>query len=102
MAIKDYDAAYKILLKMDFSKLKKRDELIAKFCKSKINGDMLATNQFLVNYAIPYAEERGDFSLLMFFMKYYSEVALCTGKYKSVATLCVSVFNLLEQYKRKY
>ena len=102
MSLQEYEIAQKCLLELDYSKLKEKDNIIANLSKYIIEGHEMAMNQFIVNEAIPYAEERGDFSLLSFLVKFYSEKAMCTGKYKSVTSICISYFDLLEQYKRIY
>ena len=82
--------------------MKEKEKIMCNYCRLLIEGN----GTQIVNYAnkvgLPYAEKRGDFTMLVHLVKSICEHSLTTGKYKNVATMCMSLFSFVEKYQKHY
>ena len=102
MAVKDYIDVINQYQKIDLENLKEKEKIMCNYCRLLIEGN----GTQIVNYAnkvgLPYAEKRGDFTMLVHLVKSICEHSLTTGKYKNVATMCMSLFSFVEKYQKHY
>lgn len=100
MGTKDYLLVKNLYNQLDFTNISKYDMIIANYCKLLIESDDTQIVSYANNVGVPFAEERGDFRLLLYMIKSICEHSLTTGRYKNVAVICMSLFSFVSEYQK--
>ena len=86
--------------KIQLNKYCARDVIIANYCNYINKADDEGLASYIINVAAPYALNENDGQLYKIFLIKLSNIAFNVGKYKAVAEMNLTYFNMLDKCKR--
>ena len=99
-AKKEYAEAERIYKRIQFHKLSATEVLLANYCNYINKGLDEELAVFIIKTASPYAQRNNDGALFKLFLRKLSEIAFVVGKYKAVAALNITFFDMMESCKK--
>lgn len=93
----DFSNGEKIYKKLQLNRLSAKDVIIANYCNHINKGNDEALADFIIQVAAPYALQINDGILFKMFLKKLSTIAFSVGKYKAVASMNLTYFDMLEK-----
>ena len=97
---KEYAIAERWFKKLPLNKMSVRELIIASYCDAINRGDKVMLADYIIDNCIPYAISVNDGYLFKMFLKKLSEVAFLVGKYKAVASINMTYFEMIGKCKR--
>lgn len=96
---KDYYNAEKIFKKIEIYKLSAEEIIIVNYCNiiNKGNDEELA--EFIINTGLDYAKKTNNGQMFLKFLHKLSEISFSVGKYKTVVTMNLVYFNMINRCK---
>lgn len=95
----DYATGEKIYKKLQLHKLSASEVMIANYCNLINKGDDEELANYLIQVAIPYVLEQNNGVLFKMFLKKLSTLAFEVGRYKAVAAMNLTYFEMEEKCK---
>lgn len=96
---KDYLNAEKIYSKLELHKLGAKDLLIANYCNVLNSGNYEELANYIIYVGLDYAKKTNDGQMFKFFLKKLSEISFIVGKYKTVVSMNLSYFEMMNRAK---
>ena len=95
----DFVLGEKIFYSLKLNTLSAKDAIIANYCNFINRGldDELAS--FIIGVAAPFALKNNDGVLYKMFLEKMTNLAFVVGKYKAVANMNITYFDMLEKSK---
>ena len=90
----------KLYKKMQLHKYCARNVIIANYCNYINKADDEGLASYIINVAAPYALNENDGQLYKIFLMKLSNIAFNVGKYKAVAEMNLTYFEMLDKCKR--
>ena len=97
---KEYADGEKIYNKLQLYKLPATEVIIANYCNYINKGLDEELAVFIIQTASVYAKNINDGALYKMFLKKLSEIAFVVGKYKAVASMNLTFFEMMEKCKK--
>ena len=99
-ARKNFAEGEKIYNRLQLHKLSATEVILANYCNYINRGLDEELAVFIIQTAAPYAQNMNDGALFKLFLKKLSEMAFVVGKYKAVASMNLTFFEMTSKCRK--